>query len=507
MRKKGLEKVKRKISILLILVMLSAVMLPASKVSAAATAENTVYSFLTGELGLNSAAACGIMANIMTESSFIPTNSVIDTNDLTSYGLFMWNGGRFEALKTWCKNNGYAYDTVEGQMRYFKYELENTEKASYTAMKNIPNTDEGCVTAAMEFARLFERCAKYGYALRAVYAINNYWPAYGNGTASGTRGIYGMYCNYPGNIKTGGYYSLYGSVVSYVSPIKSVTAGVYDAAGNLLTGYTAYPNKNAYYIPNLDRYVSFNILSNGTYYYRITAQNSDGMYEVEAHSFTVSSSATYPEGKKGYFSEITAGTVQCGFGTYCPGGRFSDMPSATNWAHEGIDFAVSQNLFQGTSSTKFEPNTSMSRAMLVTVLYRLEGEPSVSGMTNKFSDVADGKFYTNAVIWASSNNIVKGKSETEFAPYENITREQMATMLQRYTEVRGLDSLHRADISSFPDASDASSFAVDGLAWAIGAGIMEGKRQGDVTILEPKGSATRAQVATMLMRFSQNVLN
>jgi len=148
----------------------------------------------------------------------------------------------------------------------------------------------------------------------------------------------------------------------------------------------------------------------------------------------------------------------------------------------------------------FEPNANMSRAMLVTVLYRLDGESAVT-KNNKFSDVAMGSWYENAVIWASENGIVNGVGEAEFAPNDNVTREQMAAIIYRYAVFKGKATEEKADLSEFSDYSEISEWAKDALSWANAASIIGGV---DESALAPKATATRAQVATILMRFTKS---
>ena len=476
-----------------------------ARISASETIEETTFGFLTQELGLNNAAACGIMANIMCECSFNPQAGDIDTNGLYSYGLVMWNGPRYERLKQWCKDNKYDYTTVEGQLNYLKYELENGESDTYVAMKAIPNTFEGSVEATVQFADLFERCTKTSYGLRAYYDANRYWPAYGTGEPSSLTGIYGVYCNYPVNIKKGDSYTLRGAVVSYTSYLTTVTAGVYDSSGRMLTGKSATlgPGSNyfAYEIRSLDSGVVFGMLEKGTYFYRITASNAEGLFTVAEHTFTVSSDPT-----SGVYPDYNTGIPSGGCGPDCPSLQFTDAPPAGNWAHKGIDFVLDQGLFRGTSPSLFEPSGPMTRAMLVTVVYRLEGSPDTAGLENPFEDVQGGKRYTKAIKWAASCGVVKGVSKTLFNPYGSVTREQMATIFQRYTEMKTLDYYNRSDLAAFPDEGQVADWAYDGFSWAVACDVIRGTKVEGVSYLDPKGTATRAQVAVILKRYVEKVI-
>jgi len=182
--------------------------------------------------------------------------------------------------------------------------------------------------------------------------------------------------------------------------------------------------------------------------------------------------------------------------------HFDDV-NPNQWYAEAIDYVVRAKLFQGVSETTFAPNDSMSRAMLVTVLYRLEGYPATTG-TNPFTDVAAGKWYTDAVIWASEAGIINGYNAKSFGPSDPITREQMATILYRYAVYKGYDITATNDLKDFSDAKNVSDWALQSMKWAVGEGLIVGRTP---TRLVPGGDATRAQCATILMRFVENVVN
>ena len=164
-----------------------------------------------------------------------------------------------------------------------------------------------------------------------------------------------------------------------------------------------------------------------------------------------------------------------------------------------MDFAVERGLFGGMSPNTFEPNAPMTRAMLVTVLWRYEGEPDAPA--NTFSDVKAGTWYSDAVSWASANGVVNGVGNNKFDPEGNITREQMATILYRYCAGKGIDTSKQGSLSGFPDAGKVSSYAQAALQWTVAEGIIGGS---DGKLM-PQGNATRAQVATILMRFIENI--
>ena len=188
----------------------------------------------------------------------------------------------------------------------------------------------------------------------------------------------------------------------------------------------------------------------------------------------------------------------------CPGARFTDLPAVGSWAHEGIDFAVTHDLFRGTSETTFEPETAMNRAMLVTVLWRLACEPA-SSATVPFTDIDAKGYYRDALAWAYEHDIVRGTSATTFEPDADVTREQLTAILFRYAGQRGYDVSGRADLASFSDAGSVKAYAKDAMAWAVSAKLIKGSDNGAGVVLDPEGNATRAQVATLLMRFAESL--
>lgn len=168
----------------------------------------------------------------------------------------------------------------------------------------------------------------------------------------------------------------------------------------------------------------------------------------------------------------------------------------SDWFYEAVKYVTLKKLMNGTDKG-FEPDLNMSRAMLVTVLYRLAGMPEITG-SNKFSDVADGEWYTAAVIWAAENEIVNGISETEFAPNENVTREQLAAIIYRYAKFRGNQTENTASLEEFTDCEEISDWAKTAFLWARAKDLINGTAE---NTLSPKANATRAQVAVILMRF------
>ena len=196
----------------------------------------------------------------------------------------------------------------------------------------------------------------------------------------------------------------------------------------------------------------------------------------------------------------------CEGGEGCPSSAYVDVPESTHWAHVGIDFVLKSGLFYGTSDTTFEPDGEMTRAMLVTVLYRLEGQPKPT-TENPFGDVAAGTWYTDAVIWAAENKIVNGIGGDLFDPDGSVTREQMAAILYRYSVFKGLTMAQGAFAMTYPDEAGISAYALDAMRWANAEKLINGTELDGTVYLDPQGSATRAQVAAILMRYVQNVLS
>lgn len=179
---------------------------------------------------------------------------------------------------------------------------------------------------------------------------------------------------------------------------------------------------------------------------------------------------------------------------------FGDVKSA-DWFYNDVKYVYEKGMMAGTAADVFAPNATTTRAMIVTILYRLEGSPAVTG-TSAFVDVPAGQWYTDAVNWAAANQIVKGTSATTFAPNDSITREQMAAILYRYAQYKGYDVTKKADLSGYSDNGQVSAYAKDALAWANAAKLINGVTN---TTLAPQGNATRAQVSAILHRFCDGV--
>lgn len=180
---------------------------------------------------------------------------------------------------------------------------------------------------------------------------------------------------------------------------------------------------------------------------------------------------------------------------------FTDVP-ASHWAHDDITYVYENDLMNGTDGSLFSPESTTTRAQVVTVLYRLAGQPAAD-WANPFWDVPASAWFHDAVTWAWENDITGGVSSTHFGAGNAVTREQLATFLYRYAQDQGYDTSARADLSGYSDAGLVSSYATEALSWANATGLIIGTT---ATTLSPKGSATRAQVATILSRFCQDVI-
>lgn len=185
----------------------------------------------------------------------------------------------------------------------------------------------------------------------------------------------------------------------------------------------------------------------------------------------------------------------------CPGAAYSDMPPAGDWAHEGLDFLLANAVMNGVGEGRLAPSLQMNRAMLVTLLWRLEGRPATP-YASGFEDVKADDYFAQAVAWAARNGIVNGTSQTRFSPLAPITREQLAAVLCRYAARRGAETGAVGDLSDYPDADEVSGYAVAAFGWATEACLIRGVAAEDAVTLSPKAPATRAQIAAILLRLT-----
>ena len=252
---------------------------------------DAVFAYLTENMQLNSAAACGVMANMCAESAMNPKCKYLDTNGKISYGLCQWNGSRFTSLKKWCASNGCDYQTVSGQMRYLDYELNASYKKVLNYLYNVKDSASGSYDAAYYWCYYYEIPASRERRSkeRGNLAKNTYWNAYGGSAA--------LQSNSPEPVLTGAslpeqiteygsYFTLKGTI-RCSTPLTEVTAGVYKADGTCVTGKTAAPNANTFDVYELDEDVLFSQTPAGTYTYRITAVSGGKRYTLLEQGFTV----------------------------------------------------------------------------------------------------------------------------------------------------------------------------------------------------------------------------
>lgn len=199
--------------------------------------------------------------------------------------------------------------------------------------------------------------------------------------------------------------------------------------------------------------------------------------------------------------DSSAAYTVCAKDDSCPLGAFGDLTAAA-WYHDGVHYCLENGLMRGVSGGKFLPDGSTTRAQLVTVLWRLEGSPETTGAV-RFGDTAGGAWYTEAVRWAAGCGVVKGYDNGCFGPNDAVTREQMVTILYRYAQHKGYDVSAGEDtnILSFDDAFAVSEYAIPAMQWACGSGMVRGIAQKGGMLLAPRDTTTRAQAATLIMRF------
>lgn len=261
---------------------------------------------------------------------------------------------------------------------------------------------------------------------------------------------------------------------------------------NLGEGVTAVVNDGGVFFPATTGTAGNPDGVNGAYAFTVTLTSGGDTVTTEMLSLVIA--ATSYENSPGYIPPENIGDKDDGE-TEEPGLPFTDVPDGI-WYEEAVRFVYDNGIMQGTAEGQFTPYGVTTRGTIVTMLYRLEGEPAVTG--SDFADVADGQFYSNAVAWASANGIVSGYGNGSFGPSDNVTREQMAVILHNYAVFKGYDVSASGDLSVFTDSGAISSWAQESMAWAVGSGLMSGKGSG---VLDPSGTATRAELAQMFMNF------
>ena len=279
--------------------------------------------------------------------------------------------------------------------------------------------------------------------------------------------------------------------VSTAEAAKAEAEAIVDAL-NLGEGVTAVVNDGGVFFPATTGTAGNPDGVDGAYAFTVTLTSGGDTVTTEMLSLVIA--ATSYENSPGYIPPENIGDKDDGE-TEEPGLPFTDVPDGI-WYEEAVRFVYDNGIMQGTAEGRFTPYGVTTRGTIVTMLYRLEGEPAVTG--SDFADVADGQFYSNAVAWASANGIVSGYGNGSFGPSDNVTREQMAVILHNYAVFKGYDVSASGDLSVFTDSGAISSWAQESMAWAVGSGLMSGKGSG---VLDPSGTATRAELAQMFMNF------
>lgn len=613
--------------------------------------EEIIFEFLTKQCGYNVAAACGAMANLYCESAFIPVNlqnsfeKTLGYTDLTytmavdlgnytnfvrdsaGYGLCQWTYySRKQELLDFARSLGTSIGDIHMQLAFMKKELSGSSTDNY--LKTTEDSAQGAYYAGYNYCDVFERPAQKVdevSAYRGNLAKNTYWKEYA-GRANYTIGISDQ--SLPGTIVQGNVFSVKGTVASQ-SVMTSLTAGIYNVNGKMVTGTTVAPNALSYDLKNVDKYIKFGSLQPGIYVYQVTAQNETEVRHLVGHTFMVlGKSKTISEGKymlvpqvntalatesangsteaganvqlsnmseaeTQYFNVKYVGNgyytlENCGTGKYLeaagsagsrinvrqniksgqmsqnwqivPGGSVyylipQNMPAYAMEAEDGKSVAGTNLLMSAVSLSKsqkfkfstyvepsafkdvkkndwyfdyaeyvyekglmtgyeglFTPNANVTRAMTVEILYRLAGSPKVTddSACTLFSDVDPKGWYANSVCWAYNTGVTTGYVDImKFGVDDPVTREQLATFLCRYSQLRGYDTSKIGDYSALLNADKVSPYAAETLKWAVGTGLISGvkivDKNGNTTgmDLQPQGNATRAQMATILTRYCQ----
>lgn len=190
----------------------------------------------------------------------------------------------------------------------------------------------------------------------------------------------------------------------------------------------------------------------------------------------------------------------------CPGADFSDMPRSDHWSHAGLHFMLENGLFAGTSATTISPTLLMNRAMMVTVLWRLQGAAEAQ-TESPFADVTQTDWFKEAVVWAAENGVASGIGDGNFGPKQTITREQIAVMLHGFAanQTQDLPPEDTAILQEYPDGDTVSEWATESMAWAVSNGLLSGKKMGDQILLDPLAEATRAEVAAIIMQLCTQI--
>lgn len=416
----------------------------------------------------------------------LPASFVTKKPDGSYDNIYVQHKG-YEYTASVSNQSGTLYATFTNPDGFSEFTISSTSTAVAKIGDNSYTTLQAAIDAVQDgqTIKLTKACAENVTVSRAVkFTLNKDGEGFTGSIAAGSRYSMTTSKTTSGNTKYTFTYVGGGSSSSISTP--TTYAVNVNAATN---GAVAADKKTA---------------SKGTTV-TVTASPSKG-YVVDAVKVVDKDgkdvAVTEKDGKYVFTMPASAVTVTGSFKAETPAPAalpFTDVKSG-NWFYDAVKYAYEQGLMTGTSATTFAPNGTMNRAMIVTVLYRLEKSPAVTG-ASKFTDVPAGQWYSDAVAWAAANKIVNGYDETTFGPMNAVTREQMAAILFRYEQVKGLENVTlEENLNRFPDQNKISAYAIPALQWAVGQKIINGNADGT---LDPTGTATRAQVAQIFT----NLLN
>ncbi len=287
-----------------------------------------------------------------------------------------------------------------------------------------------------------------------------------------------------------------------VNTVKSNASKFEPIPGDLI--YIDHPNNNSVF-DHVAIVYDYDEVNRVIYYVGGNQTSHDWRYsDVSLREVSLSSSEIAGFLRPNYTTVYQKPTMLgsaagCAYGDACPSKSFADV-TAASWFHQSLDYCVEHNLFKGTSDTMFSPNATMTRGMMIMVLYRLDGCPDTSELINPFKDVSDSTWCADAIKWAYDTGVTEGYKDNTFGTDIKITRAQAAKMLYCFALYKGLDCSKTKDFAGYADANQVGDWAVPAMKWSLGNGIIQGV---SATKLDPNGNATRAQLATILARYAQ----
>lgn len=400
----------------------------------------TIYNFLTDECGFNSAAACGILANIECESSFNPN---LWGDQYTSYGICQWHDSRLTAMQGWCSDNGYSWQSLTGQLNYLKKELSannsnylfNGKIISTYLKDNVPNSAEGAYKAAEYWCINYEvpANAEAESISRGNRAKTTYWPMF-----------------------------------------SSQNDKIYTTAN---VNLRSAANTSAEILDTIPKGKSASVLD-----------YSAGWYKVQYN------------GEQGYINATYTSTISGGVNAI----QYFDDIKGTEWYIPSVQYVFDRKIMAGTSGSLFSPKNYCTRATIAMIMKNVSdqenSELTKANSPISFHDISTGSWYYNAIKWAVSNQIMSGYSSKTFGPNDTATREQFITVLYRYAKASELDTSAANTLSEFSDSNSISNYAKEAMKWAVSKNIIQGTEK---DLLKPKAGISRAEAAAIIQRYMQ----